>query len=102
MVRMRTSPAARAARRRLGRACHRAFELGLAHLRAALDAKAPGLAHQLLARGLLAPAHLVGLLAERGARAGRKVLERLLLASAGLRSLDVAARGGALLGGRHG
>src|SRR4051794_27679237 len=80
----------------------RSLELGLAHLRAALDVQPPGLGLELLARGLIAPAHRAGLLAERRPRALGQVLERLLAARALLRALDVAPRRGALLRSSHG
>src|SRR3954449_464205 len=84
------------------RARDRALELGLPHLRAALDVEPARLGLELLARRRVAATDGGRLLAERGARLRREVLQRLLLLRAGLRLLDVLARGLALLRGRHG
>src|SRR4051794_33741920 len=91
----------RAAQQRLLRARDRALELGLAHLRAALDVEPARLGLELLARRLVAATDGGRLLAQRGARLRREVLQSLLLLRAGLRLLDVLARGLALLRGRH-
>src|SRR5436305_12326346 len=87
--------------RRLFRACDGPLELGLAHLRPPLDVEPTRLLHQLVARGLIAALHRVGLLAQGALRAAGQVLERLVLASAALRLLDVALCRLALLGSRH-
>src|SRR4051812_26563882 len=79
----------------------RALELGLAHLRAALDVQLAGLGLELLARRLVAATDGRRLLAQRGVRLGREVLEGLLALRAGLRLLDVALRGLALFLSRH-
>src|SRR5918992_3514206 len=78
------------------------LELGLAHLGPAGDVQPAGLGLELLAGRLLAAADLVGLHAERRARLAREVLQRLLALGAGLRLLDVAPRGRALLLSGHG
>src|SRR5918992_1164435 len=78
------------------------LELGLAHLGPAGDVQPAGLRLQLLAGRLLAGADLGGLHAARRARLAREVLQRLLALGAGLRLLDVAPRGRALLLSGHG
>src|SRR4051812_44881302 len=83
------------------RAGDRALELRLPHLRPALDVELAGLLLELLARRLVAAADLVRLDPERSARAARQVLQRLLALGAGLRLLDVALGGGALLLSGH-
>src|SRR3954468_17803669 len=88
-------------RLRLAGALDRALELCLAHLRAPADVELAGLGHELVARRLVALAHGVRLLAERGARPAREVLEGLLGLRAGLRLLDVALGRIALLGRGH-
>src|SRR3954463_136347 len=80
---------------------HGPIELVLAHLRAALDVEPPGLGLELLARGRLAFADRVRLLAQGRPCLRGQVLEGLLAASPGLRLLDVALGRLALLGGGH-
>src|SRR4051794_32526971 len=80
---------------------HGPLELVLAHLRAALDVEPPGLGLELLARGRLALADRVRLLAQGRPCLRGQVLEGLLAASPGLRLLDVALGRLALLGGGH-
>src|SRR5438477_8283672 len=90
-----------------------AYQLGLAHLRAAVDAQPRGLALQLgdrhragagagpLRGAALARRRLRSLAAERRAGPLRQLRDRLLLARSGLRLLHVAARGLALLLSSH-
>src|SRR5205823_2611075 len=93
---------ARPALRPLGpRALPAALQFGLAHLRAALDVQLTCTLLELLACRLPSGPHRVRLLAERGARLLRQVLQRLLLARARLRLLDVLACGRTLLRRGH-
>src|SRR5437764_5888485 len=82
----------------------RAYQLGLAHLRAAVDTEPRSLAPQLgdrhragaragsLRGAALAGRRLGSLAAERRPRPPRQLRDRLLLACSGLRLLHVAAR----------
>src|SRR3954449_4058882 len=93
---------------------HRADQLGLTHLRAALDPELRGLAPQLgdrhrararagaLRRAALARRRLGALAAEVAPRLRRQLRDRLLLPRASLRLLDVLARRLLLLLSGHG